>query len=214
MVIIMIDFAHLGLEERGDAICNPPVDFDLMDWHEVFYTFQLKILAFLFSSFLAFFCFDCLTAVDQNGMYQNRDCAQKLPFLNVFWLRMGFSVNVIASILAVYGSFMVVFFSDNSLDMILNSVALFFVAELDDLLVKSSDYSEIMDEIKAYRNGKRNNKNKESSGCCAGCKKCVSSCGSCIVTCVTKSYTLPFEAMRYFTIAMCLVMPFGLGYCY
>merc|ERR1719208_170317 len=105
--------------------------------------------------------------------------AQKLPFLNVFWLRMGFSVNVIASILAVYGSFMAVFFSDNSLDMILNSVALFFVAELDDLLVKSSDYSKIKERIVEFKEDERKRRQSGASdkatGCCNGCKKCVNS---------------------------------------
>jgi hypothetical protein len=221
MVIILVDFAHLGLEERGDAICNPPADFEGMEWHEALYHFQLKILAFLFSSFLAFYCFDHLTAVDKSGMYRNMKYAQKVKFLNIFWLRVGFSVNLIASILGVYGSFMVVFFSDNSLDMILNSVALFFVAELDDLLVKSSDYVKIGAHIQKYmepqarrRRSTIDQQKKEKTGCCARCKRCGKSCCSSIVCCIAWMYTLPFQAVRYFTIAACFILPFFLGYCY
>lgn len=112
MIIIMIDFVVIGLDSRKGDMCREPV-YAGMEWHEVLYESQLKILAFLFSTFLAFFCFDRLTGVEQ-GMYRKMKYAQNLKFLNIVWLRIGFSVNVIASILAVYGSFMVVFFSDNS----------------------------------------------------------------------------------------------------
>merc|ERR1719474_1937610 len=149
MLIIMIDFVLNGLEER-DEVCNPPV-FEGMQSYEVLYdVFGLKILALLFSTFLAFFCFDRLTDVEQ-GMYWKMKYAQNVPFLNYVWLRIGFSINVIASTLAVYGAFLVVYFSTDSLDMILNSVALFFVVELDDLLVKVSDYQRIGDYIRDYQ---------------------------------------------------------------
>merc|ERR1719334_1557987 len=152
MVIIMVDFGIEGLEDRGDTFCNYPSfeHFQGMNWLEIFYKFQLKILAFLFATFLSFFCFDRLTGVEQ-GMYRKMKYAQNVKFLNIIWLRVGFSINVIASILAVYGSFMVVFFSVNSLDMILNSVALFFVVELDDLLVHQTDYKRIGKHIREYQ---------------------------------------------------------------
>merc|ERR1719195_1409288 len=162
MIIIMVDFVVIGLEERGDAMCNPPSDFEGMVWYQVLYDFQLKILAFLFSTFLAFICFDRLTGVEQ-GMYWKMKYAQNVEFLNIVWLRIGFSVNVFASILAVYGSFMVVFFSDNSLDMILNSVALFFVVELDDLLVKGSDYQRIGDHVRQYLANEEEEQRKKMS---------------------------------------------------
>jgi len=218
MIIIMIDFVVIGLDSRKGDMCREPV-YAGMEWHEVLYESQLKILAFLFSTFLAFFCFDRLTGVEQ-GMYRKMKYAQNLKFLNIVWLRIGFSVNVIASILAVYGSFMVVFFSDNSLDMILNSVALFFLVELDDLLVKASDYQRIGDYIREYQSEKERlekttdavDENEEE--CCPKCKQCGRSCCSYFVCCVAWLYTLPFQVVRYFTVAMCLVLPIMLGYCY
>ena len=103
--------------------------------------------------------------------------------------------------------------------MILNSVALFFVVELDDLLVKSSDYKMIGDYIEEYQSPEGTEKrrlsdasNEEES--CPKCKGCVRSCCSAFVCCVAKLYTLPFQAVRYFTIAMCVVLPFFLGYCW
>jgi len=206
--------------ERGDAMCNV-ADFGDAVWYQVLYDFQLKILAFLFSTFLAFICFDRLTGVEQ-GMYWKMKYAQHIDFLNIMWLRIGFSVNVFASILAVYGSFMVVFFSDNSLDMILNSVALFFVVELDDLLVKGSDYQRIGDYIQQHLNKEEEEQRKKMSEatdsteakCCSKARECGKACCSSLVCCVAWLYTLPFQALRYFTITMCVVLPFMLGYCY
>merc|ERR1711920_218233 len=155
----------------------------------------------------------------EQGMYWKMKYAQDIEFLNIIWLRIGFSVNVFASILAVYGSFMVVFFSDNSLDMILNSVALFFVVELDDLLVKGSDYQRIGDHIRQYLAKEEEAQKKKMSEaeqikCCSKLRRCGKACCSSLVCCVAWLYTLPFQALRYFTIAMCVVLPFMLGYCY
>jgi len=220
MVIIMVDFGIEGLEDRGDTFCNFPSTehFEGMNWLQILYKLELKILAFLFATFLAFFCFDRLTGVEQ-GMYRKMKYAQNVNFLNIIWLRVGFSINVIASILAVYGSFMVVFFSVNSLDMILNSVALFFVVELDDLLVHQSDYKRIAKHIQKYQEeGERKKSSvatvEEERKCCPGCRTCCGSCCSSIVCCVAWLYTLPFQIIRYFTVAMCCVLPFALGYCY
>merc|ERR1712154_327090 len=66
-------------------------------------------------------------------------------------LQIGFTVNIIVAIVAVYGSFLVIFFSDDSLDMVLNSVALFFIVELDDMLVRQSDYERIAEYIGEIR---------------------------------------------------------------
>ena len=181
------------------------------------YKFQLKILAFLFSSFLAFYCFDQLTGVEV-GMYRNMRHAQKIKYINVVWLRIGFSVNVFASIVAVYGSFLVVFFSNDSLDMILNSVALFFVVEMDDLLVKKEDYERVEKYIQEYtykdkrdavlrRSVRTNDMSLKMHLCCLRC------CDR-IACCMAWVYTFPFEVIRYLTVVACFVLPVAIGFCY
>eukprot|EP00484_Ammonia_sp_Unknown_P026633 CAMPEP_0197034222 /NCGR_PEP_ID=MMETSP1384-20130603/12398_1 /TAXON_ID=29189 /ORGANISM="Ammonia sp." /LENGTH=433 /DNA_ID=CAMNT_0042464125 /DNA_START=26 /DNA_END=1325 /DNA_ORIENTATION=- len=154
IIIIMIDFVQIGIETRESGLedgqtvfCRSP-DYDDA-WYIILYSSNLKILAFLFSSFLAFFSVDSLMGVEQ-GMYKKMKYAGNIPWINSAWLRVGFTVNVFVSIIAVYGSMTVILFSDNSLDMVLNSVALFFIVELDDLLVKQSDYERIYNHIKEY----------------------------------------------------------------
>merc|ERR1740123_296058 len=116
----MIDFVETGLETKD--ICNPP-EYELIQTDPLRFVYEsnLKILAFLFSSFLAYFSIDTLFGVEK-GMYQDMKYAESVKWVSTFWLQVGFTVNVIVSIVAVYGSFVVIFFSDNSLDMVLNSV--------------------------------------------------------------------------------------------
>jgi len=210
--VIMHDYVQVGLKSK--TLCNPPV-YDDGVWL-AFYNSQLKLLAFLFSSFLAFFSIDQLLSVE-SGMYKRFQRGANLKLVNVVWLRVGLSVNIFVTIAAVYGSFVTVYFSDNSLDMILNSVALFFLVELDDMLVKNKDYAMIKKYLEAYEpvNKRESFKAMTIRGeRCVGAKMCYDSCCGNMVHCIGWMYTAPFEMVRYVTIAACLILPGLVGYCY
>lgn len=213
MVVVMIDFADNG-REGGRDICNPPIYSG--DAWDALYNSQLKLLAFLFSSFLAFFSVDRLLNVEY-GMYLGFQRAANIKLVNVVWLRFGLSVNVFVTIAAVYGSFVTVFFSTNSLDMILNSVALFFLIELDDLLVKGKDYALIKKYLDEYEPVDRRESFKaatlRSEKCVRG-KMCWYACSEKMMLFAGWLYTLPFEIVRYVTIGACIVLPIFVGYCY
>merc|ERR1719445_930947 len=118
-----------------------------------------------------------------------------IKLVNVIWLRVGLSVNVFVTTAAVYGSFVTVFFSDNSLDMILNSVALFFLVELDDMLVKAKDYGTVKKYLEAYEPVNRRESYQAATlrgEKCVGCKMCYDSCCARVVHFVGWLYTLPF----------------------
>lgn len=89
--------------------------------------------------------------------------------------------------------------------MILNSVALFFIVELDDILVQKQDYKKILAyiESKEYKNEVV----EEEGGCCRSCLNNLSMCVGCI-------YTTPFQILRYITIGFCVLIPFIVSYCY
>ena len=143
--------------------------------------------------------------------------AEGVKFISTFWLQAGFTVNVIVSIVAVYGSFVVIFFSDDSLDMVLNSVALFFIVELDDLLVNDSDYERIGDYIENYVKSEMEEEMSEKEPKVEKCPKCKESyrcCCAALVRFATWMYRLPFQILRYVTIVACIVMPFWVGYCH
>ena len=209
----MIDVTQRGYDEKElpwNDICNPPEYDD--KWYIVLYRSNLKVLAFLFSSFLAYFSIDALMGVEQ-GMYKKMKYAHTLKWVNVKWLRIGLSINVFVSIIAVYGSFIVIFFSDNSLDMVLNSVALFFIVELDDILVKQDDYERIHDHIMDYSHQEPNADLAEKKYC-VGCRRYYRCCCTKLGACFGWLYTLPFTILRYVTIVACVVLPVFVGYCY
>merc|ERR1719242_1453811 len=193
---------------------------------EVFWDLQYKILAFLFSAFLAFYCFDRLLDVE-SGMYRKMKDASDLPFVNSTWLKIGLYVNILASIFAVYGAFIVVFFSENALDMVLNSVALFFVVELDDLLVKTSDYAMIESYIMDFHHiAKDKNesirtplflKSDKLVHCKVCYKKCGMGCRHCfrgVSCCFGWLYGVPYHILQWVTIALCFILPFFIFTCY
>lgn len=156
----------------------------------------------------------------EKGMYKNMKYAENVKFINIVWLQLGFTVNVIVSIIAVYGSFIVIFFSDNSLDMVLNSVALFFIVELDDLLVNDNDYERIGDYIEntvqkeLMRKNSDDSNQKNDKEKCRKCKESYRCCCQAMVRCSAWMYRLPFQTVRYVTMVACVVMPFWLGWCY
>merc|ERR1719445_422609 len=65
---------------------------------------------------------------------------------DVTMIQTGQLINVYALFLAVFGSFFLIYASEDgadSLDMVFNSLALFFLIELDDLLVQDNDYQDV-----------------------------------------------------------------------
>merc|ERR1719242_1768533 len=193
---------------------------------KVFWDLQYKILAFLFSAFLAFFCFDRLLEVE-SGMYVKMKDASELPFVNSTWLKIGLYVNILASVLAVYGAFILVFFSENALDMVLNSVALFFVVELDDLLGNIDDYARIEEYIVNYHHQAKQAersvatpsflKSEKLTTCKVCYKKCGVGCRHCFRGCVCFwgwLYGVPYKALLYGTIVLCCFVPFFIFVCY
>ena len=46
-----------------------------------------------------------------------------------------------ALVTAIYGSFLVIYTSTNAINMVLNSMSLYFIMELDVMMVDQSDYA-------------------------------------------------------------------------
>ena len=54
-------------------------------------------------------------------------------------------------LMVLYGSFFLVYFSEQATDIVLNSVAMFFMLELDDLLVGVQDYKQLARFLRKYK---------------------------------------------------------------
>mmetsp|Transcript_19018 Transcript_19018/g.30267 ORF Transcript_19018/g.30267 Transcript_19018/m.30267 type:complete len:290 (-) Transcript_19018:65-934(-) len=104
-----------------------------------------KFLAFGYSFFLGFYIVELFRSNGYRGMYciLFRNLQNKPEFINGTWIRIGGYYNILLSNIAIVASYVLVFLSTSVLDMVLNCVALFFVVELDDLLVTKYDYYKI-----------------------------------------------------------------------
>ena len=51
---------------------------------------------------------------------------------------------------AIFGSFVVIYVSESAFDVVLNAVALFFVVEMDDLMIDDYDYTRVVEFFGTY----------------------------------------------------------------
>ena len=127
---------------------------------------QLRYIGFLIVSFISSLSYEWMDKNNQKGFYvllsEGEDYKPK--WLNHYWLVYGNFVNVLLCFEIVFASAWIVYVSESILDMVLNSVALFFIVELDDMLVTSNAYRLIykfIDEGKA-----KEQYGKELPKCC------------------------------------------------
>eukprot|EP01084_Bolivina_argentea_P266456 451949_1 len=175
-------------------------------------TAYMNVLAFLLSTYLAYTTIRELGSM--KGLYKYillKD--YNAEWIHHGWLYSGFIINTIAATAAVWGSFFIIFFSDSAIDMVLNCVALFFLVELDDLLVDDDDYEEIETFIKSYnhKTKKFELKHQKNKGICTRLfGKIADKIGDLILFVVGS----PFMLIRVITLCGCVFCPIYIGICF
>eukprot|EP01084_Bolivina_argentea_P249358 417395_1 len=163
VVIWKILYAYFDGLEDDQEMCV----MDAWRWNEVY---SLKMLSFLLSLIIAFYVSIVLNNMQHSGLYEMMDRLkpQHLVRLDrvVLWiLQMGEFINYYVCLLVVIGSYFIIFesntgeenndgtidYSHSGLDMILNAVALFFMLELDDLMVSAQDYNDCKEHLQKIR---------------------------------------------------------------
>eukprot|EP01084_Bolivina_argentea_P173684 300864_1 len=120
-------------------------------------------------------------------------------FLSTSWLTFGKVINYTVLLNACYLSFCVILMSEEPLDIILNSMALLFILDLDNMVVSNRDYNDVLEFFENENNIK--NMKDEYAG---------NSCGNtCRFICI--SIIMLLAALS--VVVMC-AMPFVIGYCY
>ena len=168
----------------------------------------MRILSFLLSTYLSYTTIRELS--DTKGMYAYILLKGfNAPWIDHGWLYFGFVVNTVAAVTAVWGSFFIIFWTEHAVDMVLNSVALFFLVELDDLLVDGRDYDKIETELldeEAFEK-RRKPTGRMKTGICG-------TVGDWIVTLIVFMVGGPFQVLRLITIVLCVFVPFYIAICY
>eukprot|EP01084_Bolivina_argentea_P144844 254034_1 len=116
---------------------------------------RVKIVAIVAAAYISFMIGGTMKNLDHQGLYEIRaktfeDCP---PFINARWVYMGLYSNFMALFIAFYGSYLVIYFSETSFDIVFNCVAIFFALEIDDFLVDHWDYDFINQWLKEYHEG-------------------------------------------------------------
>lgn len=95
-------------------------------------------MAFAFTGFISLTLNDQLTELNEQGIYRFKNNLP--PFFNKFWLSSGIFINTFVLAASWFVSIVVIFLATDPLDMILNSIAVYFIIELDDMMVNRVDY--------------------------------------------------------------------------
>eukprot|EP01084_Bolivina_argentea_P171053 296352_1 len=142
----------------------------------------LSWMAMAFTGFISLTLQDQLTEISVQGVYRFKKNLP--PFFNAFWLSLGIFINIFVLINSWVVSMLVIFISTNPMDMILNSVAVYFIIELDDMMVNRVDYEFVdvwlKDELDMWMRAKYEKRRKVGYeiGCTDRVGKCILGCAS------------------------------------
>mmetsp|Transcript_46006 Transcript_46006/g.41173 ORF Transcript_46006/g.41173 Transcript_46006/m.41173 type:complete len:310 (-) Transcript_46006:91-1020(-) len=162
----------------GAQLCNVK-DFHWLSW-----------MAFAFTGFISLTLNDQLTELNQQGIYRFKNNLP--PFFNKFWLSSGIFINTFVLAASWVVSVIVIFLATNPLDMILNSIAVYFIIELDDMMVNRIDYEFIDtwldDEYEMWMRMKYEKRRKfgYEVSCIEKLGRCILWCSSCTENAVVK----------------------------
>mmetsp|Transcript_10701 Transcript_10701/g.13322 ORF Transcript_10701/g.13322 Transcript_10701/m.13322 type:complete len:308 (+) Transcript_10701:24-947(+) len=177
----------------------------LKGWCEMEGDHDARILAIGFSFYVAFTVSGWLKSLHDEGMY-NQDVFgwDNTPwFVSPGWISFGYTVNLIGSVIAVWVSFFIIFFQLTPFDIIINAVAVFFLLDIDDLLMHTTHYESIGDFItknpEIPKEFQRKNKSGYKQKCKNGCLKLL-------------GYIV--YAIYLGTNVLAVVMPILIGICY
>ena len=140
----------------------------------------MQIIAYFLSLFITSTSIDMILTTSSTGLYSWYKNKKNFPkFVNKCWLGIGLTINILNIVCCAITSIFAILSSDDIGDMLLNSIAIYFILELDDQIVSWGDLDRIKDFIEQYKemNGDLERVREEKSGCCSnGCNKCCNSC--------------------------------------
>jgi len=155
--ILVTQFAAYFDDEGESAQCDYHASRWKSDWH-------LKLLAFLWTAFISLGVSGWVYRARHSGFYPillflRRD--QYPNFVSITILQLGLLTNYYVVTSSVIGSYILIYQTEGgteTIGMILQAVALFFVLELDNKIVHSRDFLSIRKYFEAYI---KNNKHKK-----------------------------------------------------
>eukprot|EP00485_Elphidium_margaritaceum_P003375 CAMPEP_0202693526 /NCGR_PEP_ID=MMETSP1385-20130828/7616_1 /ASSEMBLY_ACC=CAM_ASM_000861 /TAXON_ID=933848 /ORGANISM="Elphidium margaritaceum" /LENGTH=219 /DNA_ID=CAMNT_0049349215 /DNA_START=255 /DNA_END=914 /DNA_ORIENTATION=- len=169
----------------------------------------LTFMAFALTAFLSFTINDELTALHKHGVYKFKRNA--LPaFFSKCWLAVGILANVFV-LLGVWAvSATVIFLATEPLEMILNTLAAYFMIQLGELMVTRNDYEHVQkwieDNYVTWRQQQiqiQRHRELRNRGCCKKCGQCWLDCSLVTDSLVFKGLIRLIAAVLPFVVLIC-----------
>eukprot|EP01083_Nonionella_stella_P012417 35247_1 len=145
---ITIILYSVTYEYFTDPESNSGCSWHVEDWRQ---SWMFKFMALLWALVITLSLSATLNGLNHTGFNQiiervPREKYSELHVVDVGVIYIGYVINLYTLLLAVFGSYFLVYSSEEgsgAIDMVLNAVALFFMIELDDMLVTNQDYEDI-----------------------------------------------------------------------
>ena len=134
-------------------------------------------------------------------------------FVSKVWIIYGLVLNLIVILTAWFASIIILYLSNDVLDMLLNSLALYFIVDVDDQAVYFNDFKQIQYWLSVYYDDfvdqrfedKRNGKREKY-------EKCHKNCADPIIKAV--HFIADKQYNRFFLLPIAFIAPVYLIICY
>ena len=190
MLFILVQIE--GFVQDSDEICR--MNDDKISSQET------KVLSVMFAFYIALKTSGSIHDINGSGLYTmnpwtGSDCP---PMVTRWWVFLGLYTNVVVTLASILGSFLVLYRSEDMLDAILNSVALFFVNDMDNFMMNKKDYRRIYEWYEAWK----------ESGEIAHPEL------NALASCMAYYFLTPMSyAIAYGCIGLSCVAPFWMAFC-
>eukprot|EP01084_Bolivina_argentea_P148244 259214_1 len=160
-----------------------------------------RVVASIACAYISLTTTSKLLKLDEQCLYRTMTSTMRCvpPFIHMKWIYLGFYVNFFSLFIAIYGSYFVIYISESTFDIVLNSVAIFFVVEIDDLMIDGWDYGRVESWFEYYYTEEYINDNHDYNynakmGCCQRwwSKFGIYTIRIAMVTCVLVAFVAPF----------------------
>eukprot|EP01084_Bolivina_argentea_P114622 204024_1 len=118
-------------------------------------TDEMKITSAFFASlYISFSIVTWWLDIELNGLYviEHREYFINCPnYVNKWWIYIGLHANGLTLLFGLIGSNILLFWASDAFDVILNCVAVFFMVQIDNEIVGTSDYENLRNWISDFR---------------------------------------------------------------
>jgi hypothetical protein len=150
---MMAQFASLaviGYMSILHEVFNEEDDIELCEGDDPWY---LRLMSMLLVIVIVLFSCQKFYTFNNYGGYRvsMRSLHNKPDFINAFWIVFGYWVNIQVLMIVTYESIFIIWWTSDAIDVVLNAAAMWFLIDLDQMLVSPEDREELKQFLSTYQ---------------------------------------------------------------